>query len=123
MTLQFFTGFAFPNALLQHALGDLDTLSIDINKLQQKRDGLVKQLRQMGYELIVPEGTFYIMVKSPIADDEAFIEYLAKYNVFCLPGTVVEMPGYFRISLTANQDMIARSLPGFQKAITQVSGI
>lgn len=122
-TLQFFTGFAFPNALLQNALGDLDPLSIDINKLQQKRDWLVKELRQMGYELIVPEGTFYVMVKSPIADDEAFMEDLAKYNVFCLPCTVVEMPGYFRISLTANEDMIARSLPGFQKAIDQFSVI
>ena len=57
------------------------------------------------------------MVKSPIPDDEAFIELLEKYNVFCLPGTIVELPGYFRISLTANEEMMERSLPGFQKAI------
>jgi aspartate aminotransferase len=34
-----------------------------------------------------------------------------------MPGQVVEMPGYFRISLTANDDMIQRSLPGFAAAI------
>jgi aspartate aminotransferase len=36
--------------------------------------------------------------------------------VYCLPGSVLEMPGYFRISLTANDDMIERSLPGFAAA-------
>jgi aspartate aminotransferase len=32
---------------------------------------------------------------------------------------VVEKPGYFRISLTANDDMVQRSLPGFQAALDQ----
>ena len=117
ITLQYFTGYAFPNALLQHSLAELDPLSIDLKKLQAKRDWFVKELRQIGYEVNLPESTFYLMVKSPIPDDEAFIEVLAKYNVFCLPGTIVELPGYFRISLTANEDMMERSLPGFQKAI------
>jgi aspartate aminotransferase len=34
-----------------------------------------------------------------------------------LPGAIVEMPGYFRISLTANDDMIERSLAGFAAAL------
>jgi aspartate aminotransferase len=71
----------------------------------------------LGYELHVPEGTFYLLVRSPMADDLAFIERLAAYDVFCLPGAVVEMPGYFRISLTANDAMIERALPGFAKAL------
>ena len=38
-----------------------------------------------------------------------------------LPGSVMELPGYFRISLTATEDMIERSLPGFEKVWTQAS--
>ena len=34
-----------------------------------------------------------------------------------LPGTVAELPGYFRISLTANDAMIERALPGLAAAI------
>lgn len=33
-----------------------------------------------------------------------------------MPSTVVELPGYFRISLTANDEMIERALPGFAAA-------
>ncbi len=115
-TAQIVTGFAFPNALLQHALPDLEKLTIDVEHLQYKRDWLVGALREMGYELHTPEGTFYLLVRSPLTDDLAFIDLLADYNIFCLPGTMVEMPGYFRISLTANAEMIERALPGFAAA-------
>ncbi len=113
----FITGYAYPNALLQHAIGDLDKLSIDIGHLQTKRDYMVGALEEMGYQLHSPEGTFYLLPRSPIKDDVAFIEQLHTHKIFCMPGEVVEMPGYFRISLTANDDMIQRSLPGFAAAI------
>lgn len=114
---QLATGFAFPNALLQHALPELETLSIDIGHLQRKRDRLVAALREMGYELHVPEGTFYLLVQSPLQDDLAFCEKLAEHKVYCLPGTVLELSGTFRISLTASDDMVERALPGFAAAI------
>jgi len=117
MTSLFATGYAFPNALLQHALGDLEQLSIDVGHLQAKRDRLVSALRGMGYDLKSPDGTFYLLVRSPLADDSAFVDLLAEQKVICLPGTVFEMPGYFRISLTANDAMIDRALPGFERAI------
>lgn len=113
-------GYAFPNALLQYALEDLEKLSIDIGHLQAKRDRMVQALRGMGYQLGSPEGTFYLLVHSPIADDMAFTDMLLAQRVICLPGTIFEMPGYFRISLTANDAMIDRSLPGFEKAIQAV---
>jgi aspartate aminotransferase len=116
-TAQLVLGWAFPNALLQHALPDLEHLSIDVAHLQRKRDRLVGALRDMGYTLHVPEGTFYLLVRSPLQDDEAFVELLASHNILCLPGAVVEAPGHFRISLTANDRMIDRALPGFAAAL------
>lgn len=118
---QVITGYAFPNALLQHALPDLEQLSIDIAHLQRKRDRLVAGLRDIGYQVNLPEGTFYLLARSPIADDRAFTDLLAEQNVFVLPGTVVELPGYIRISLTANDDMIERAMPGFQAAYQRAS--
>jgi aspartate aminotransferase len=73
----------------------------------------------MGYVVHVPEGTFYLLPHSPLADDWEFVDLLAMHDVFCLPGTVVEMPGYFRISLTASDDMIERALPAFEAALGQ----
>jgi aspartate aminotransferase len=114
---QVLTGWAFPNAILQYAIEDLQKLSIDIKNLQSKRDLMFERLRDIGYEVNLPEATFYLMVKSPIPDDEVFTEVLAANNVFVLPGALVEMPGYFRISLTASDDMIDRSFEGFARAL------
>jgi aspartate aminotransferase len=91
---QLATGYAFPNALLQHAIEDLDRLSIDVAALQRRRDRLVPALRELGYETTFPEGTFYVMAKSPIDDDVAFAELLAEEGVLVLPGQIVEVPGW-----------------------------
>ena len=117
MTAQFAGGFSFPNALLQHSLAHLEKLSIDIEHLQFKRDWLVRELTSMGYDVHSPEGTFYLLPRAPIADDWRFIDILAEHSILALPGSVVEMPGYFRLSLTANDEMIERALPNFKKAI------
>jgi aspartate aminotransferase len=113
---QMATSWAFPNAVLQYAMADLEALSIDIPHLQAKRDRMVETLRQYGYDLHQPAGTFYLLPRSPIADDHAFTESLAQDDVFVLPGSLVELPGYFRISLTASDEMIDLALPRFAQA-------
>lgn len=114
---QLVTGYAFPNALLQHALGDLEALSVDVGHLQRRRDLLVEELRAMGYRLHVPEGTFYLLVRSPLPDDQVFAARLAERRVLVLPGSVMDAPGTFRVSLTASDEMIERALPGFRAAL------
>ena len=109
-------GWCFPSALMQYALPDLEKLSLDLEHLQSKRDWMVRELQEMGYQVQPPEGTFFLLVKSPWEDDCVFAELLASYGVFVFPGTPQEVPGYFRISLTANEDMISRSLSKFQVA-------
>jgi aspartate aminotransferase len=117
---QMATGYAWPNALLQHALGDLEKLSIDVGALERRRDRLVPALVEMGYEASMPEGTFYTMARSPIPDDVAFSEILARHRVLVLPGTVVEVPGWFRVSLTASDQMVTDGIPRFAAAMDEV---
>jgi len=119
---QFATGYAFPNALLQHAIEELEGLSIDVGAMERRRDRLVGALREIGYETTMPEGTFYVMARAPIADDVAFTDLLARHRVLVLPGTIVEVPGWFRISLTATDEMVERGIPGFAAAYTEASG-
>jgi aspartate aminotransferase len=116
---QMATGFAFPVSLLQHALEDLERLTIDVGALERRRDRLVPALRAMGYEATMPEGTFYVLAKAPTADDVAFTESLARRGVLVLPGTVVEVPGWFRISLTASDQMVDRALDEFAAAMRE----
>lgn len=110
--------YAFPNALLQRAIGDLDELSIDLAHLQRKRDRTLAALRAAGYDVHTPEGTFYLFPKSPIPDDEAFAELVAERNVLVMPGAAFEQPGHFRICLTATDAMLDQAIPAFADAIS-----
>lgn len=115
-------GFQFPNAVLQYALPDLEHVSVDLAQLQRRRDRLHGALSEAGYEINSPASTFYMLARSPLDDDVAFTEMLAEHDVFVLPGTVFELPGWFRISVTANDDMVERSIPGFEAALKQARG-
>ena len=116
---QVLLGWLFPNAVLQYAARDLEPLSIDMKALQAKRDRMANGLREAGYDLNVPEGTFYILVKSPWGKPGEFVDALAQKGVLVLPGYTFEMPEYFRISITASMEMIERSLPVLAAAIKQ----
>lgn len=116
---QIAAGWMFPNAVLQYAMDDLEWLSIDLPGLQAKRDRLAGELSAVGYDLRVPEGTFYLWVRSPDPDDVAFCQRLADRGVLVLPGSICEGPGFFRISLTGSNDMIDRALPAFRTAAPQ----
>jgi aspartate aminotransferase len=110
-------GWGFPVSPLQHAVGALEAIGPDIGRLERRRDLLVSSLRDQGYTVVEPEGTFYILVRSPDPDDQAFCGRLRDLGVFVLPGATFEMPGWFRISITASDEMTERAVPGFAKAI------
>jgi aspartate aminotransferase len=106
-------GWCFPNAVMQRALPDLDALSIDQAALARRRDLLTAALTDAGYEVLRPEGTFYLWSKWPNGDPELIWNRLADRDVFVLPGSIMDAPEYLRISLTASDQMIERALPAF----------
>jgi aspartate aminotransferase len=110
------TANAQPDAVMQYALPDIEHITLDLPRLQRRRDRMLGALRGMGYQVHTPEATFYLLPRCPSADDWAFARALAREKVLVLPGEVVEMPGYFRISLTATDDMVERSLAVFERA-------
>ena len=121
MVAGFSTGNMLPDAIMQYALPDIDSMSIDLDHLQRKRDRVVGALSEMGYEVQSPQATFYVLPKSPIEDDVLFARTLAAQKVLVLPGTAVDMPGYFRISLTATDAMIDRALPVFAEVMSRLT--
>lgn len=115
-TIQISGGWLFPNASMQYALPRLESLAFDIPLFQRKRDVMVAALRDIGYRVNVPEGTFYLFPESPLADDAEFTAALDREGVLVLPGRMFETPGFFRISLTATMETIEASLPRFAAA-------
>jgi len=106
-------GWCFPNAVMQYAVPDLEALSIDQAALARRRDRLTETLTRGGFEVLRPEGTFYLWSRWPAGDPARQWNALADRKVFVLPGSIMNAPGYLRISLTASDRMVEQALPAF----------
>jgi aspartate/methionine/tyrosine aminotransferase len=106
-------GWCFPNAVMQYAVPDLEQLSIDQVALARRRDLLTEALMRAGFEVLRPEGTFYLRSKWPPGDPEQHWNALADRKVFVMPGSLMHSPAHLRISLTASDRMVERALPAF----------
>ncbi len=115
VSAQMALGWCFPNAIMQYSVPDLETLSIDQLGLTRRRSMLMDAFNQAGYAFLKPEGTFYLWSKWPDGDPDAHWNALADRNVFVMPGSIMNQPDYFRISLTASDRMVERALPAFEE--------
>ena len=87
----------------------------DITVYDTNRKLLVKALREMGYHVVEPEGTFYVFPRTLIEDDIAFCEKAKDFNLLLVPGSGFGCPGHMRISACVPTDRIERSLEAFKK--------
>ena len=110
-------GFVNAPALIQHLIAHLQDTTINVRIYEKKRDYLYKELTNMGYSLIKPQGAFYMFPKSPIEDDVQFTEELKENRVLVVPGRGFGLPGYFRISYCMEDATIKGSLEGLEKTI------
>jgi aspartate aminotransferase len=74
---------------------------------------LTAALTRAGFEVLRPEGTFYLWSKWPAGDPERHWDALADRKVFVMPGSIMSSPAHLRISLTASDRMVERALPAF----------
>lgn len=106
-------GFVNAPALMQRILPMIANVTIDMEWYKRKRDRLVEGLTASGYELVVPQGAFYLYPKAPGGDDVVFYEALKEQRVLVVPGSGFGTPGYFRIAYCFDDAIIERALPIF----------
>ena len=110
------TGTATPTALMQRALPRLLTIRHELDWLERSRAELLDELGESGYTAVEPDATLFIYVRTPADydDDFAFIEELASRGVLALPAPVFHHEGWFRLSLTGSEGMLAKALPALR---------
>ena len=110
-------GYVNAPALMQRAIARLLDESVDVSVYQKKRDMLCDNLSRFGYDVIKPEGAFYLFPKAPIEDDVAFVRALQEENILTVPGSGFGGPGHFRIAYCVSDQVIEKALPGFERVI------
>ena len=87
----------------------------DISIYKKNRDLLYNSLTEMGYSCVYPDGAFYLFMKTPDPDAEAFCRRAMKDLLLVVPGDSFGTPGYVRLAYCVSRDVIERSLPIFRK--------
>lgn len=112
-------GFVNASAFMQRVIAETGRIKVDFSPYKERRDLIVAGLRNEGYKLENPDGTFYVFPKTPIPNDTIFVRALQKQRVLVTPGTGFAWPGYMRISLCAPKDVIERALPVFRNVFQE----
>ena len=104
-------------SLWQKVIARCVHLRPDLEAYDKNRKALRDGLTALGYEVANPDGAFYLFVKAPGGDANAFSEKAKQKDLLLIPGDGFGCPGYFRLCYCVSYEMIQRSLPVFRELI------
>ena len=104
-------------SLWQKVIARCAQLRPDLDSYDRNRKALYEGLTAMGYEMAKPDGAFYLFIKAPGGDANAFSEKAKQKDLLLVPGDGFGCPGYFRICYCVSYEMIQKSLKVFEELI------
>ncbi len=111
------SGHVCAPSLWQKVIARCTGLRPDLQVYDRNRKLLYESLTAMGYEMAKPDGAFYLFIKAPGGDANAFSEKAKQKDLLLVPGDGFGCPGYFRICYCVSAEMIRRSLPVFRSLL------
>ena len=107
-------GYVCAPALFQQLVKKVLGRTSDISVYKANRDRLCAALTEYGFEVVKPDGAFYLFVKSPEEDANAFAERAKKHELLIVPADSFGVKGYVRISYCVSPQTVEKSLPAFK---------
>ena len=98
----------FPNApsLWQEVISRCLDALVEIAPLERDILRMYAALREKGYEVVKPDGTFYLFPRIPVEDGEAFLHGLMENFLHVVPGESFGSPGHFRLALCVDEQTV-----------------
>lgn len=115
-------GHNCPASLMQLAAAECLELTADFKIYEKNRDLLYDCLTEIGFEVLKPEGTFYIFPKALEEDAVSFCQKALAYDLILVPADTFGCPGYFRMAYCMDTEKAERSLPVLRKFTKEVYG-
>ena len=113
------TGHICAPSLWQKVIARCVALRPDLEAYDRNRKVLYDALTSYGYEMAKPDGAFYLFIKAPDGDANAFSEKAKKRDLLLVPGDGFGCSGYFRICYCVSLEQIRKSLPVFKALIEE----
>ncbi len=108
-------GYVNAPGLFQRVCAMCADMTADTSIYETNKDILLTGLRDLGFQVVEPGGTFYMFPKTLEEDDVAFCEKAKEFNLLIVPGVGFGCPGHARISYCVQTEMLKRSLDAFEK--------
>ena len=108
-------------SLIQKVIARCAHLRPDLEAYDHLRRALAGGLAEMGYEMADPQGAFYLFVKAPGGDAQAFSDRAKAKDLLVVPGDGFGCPGYFRLCYCVPMAQITGSLPVFRQLIEETA--
>lgn len=102
-------------ALQQKLIGRCVDAQVSLDYYDRNRKALYNGLTECGFECVMPQGAFYLFVKSPVEDAAEFCNAAKKYNILMVNGASFMAPGYVRLAYCVSYETIMNSMDGFKK--------
>lgn len=115
-------GFVNAPSLIQKAVARCLDEKTDVSFYDENRKMLYDGLTNLGFNCIKPEGAFYLWVKSPVANEEEFVEEGKKLHLLMVKGSAFGCGGFVRLAYCVSHETIKNSLPAFAK-LAEVYGL
>lgn len=115
-------GFVCAVSLFQKLIPSVLNVTTDINVYNQNKEYLYSKLTELGYEVIYPEGAFYLFVKALENDSYKFMEVAKQYELLLVPSDSFGVKGYVRVAYCVSFDQIKNSIDAFKKLMIHYQG-
>lgn len=107
-------GYVCAPSMLQKLLPYCLGKTADISVYDRNRRLLLERLSEYGFEMIKPQGAFYLFIKSPSGDAMEFCERAKKHEILIVPSDDFGCEGYARLAYCVTTEQIERALPAFE---------
>ena len=107
-------GFVCAPALFQYMIPNCLGYTSDLKVYELNRDLLYDNLTNIGYDVVKPDGAFYLFVKALEDDANKFCETAKEFELLIVPSDSFGCSGYVRISYCVDTEMIKRSISSFK---------
>lgn len=104
-------------SLFQKVIARCAQIPPDLDSYDKNRRTLYEALVEAGYQVAKPQGAFYLFVKAPEGDGEAFSQRAKERDLLIVPGKDFGCPGYCRLCYCVPYEKILKSIPIFRDLI------
>ncbi|MBO4898955.1 MAG: pyridoxal phosphate-dependent aminotransferase [Lachnospiraceae bacterium] len=112
-------GHNCPPSIIQLAVANTLGVTSDISVYETNMNTLYDELTGLGFKIVRPGGTFYIMPKALEDDSVSFCNKAKEHDLILVPADGFGAPGYFRMAYCIETEKVNRSLEAFRRFVNE----